>query len=65
MKVGIIGASGYTGQELVRILAGHPKVEITVATSERFAGSAIGEIFPSLQSRSFSTSRPIANFAFL
>jgi len=49
MKVGIIGASGYTGQELLRILAGHPKVEITVATSERFAGSAIGEIFPSLK----------------
>jgi N-acetyl-gamma-glutamyl-phosphate reductase len=49
MKVGIVGASGYTGQELVRILAGHPKVEITVATSERFAGSAIGEIFPSLK----------------
>jgi N-acetyl-gamma-glutamyl-phosphate reductase len=48
MKVGIVGASGYTGQELVRILAGHPKVEITVATSERFAGSTIGEIFPSL-----------------
>ena len=49
MKVGIIGASGYTGQELVRILAGHPRVEITVATSERFAGSAIDEIFPSLK----------------
>lgn len=49
MKVGIIGASGYTGQELVRILTGHPKVEITVATSERFAGSAIDEIFPSLK----------------
>jgi N-acetyl-gamma-glutamyl-phosphate reductase len=49
MKVGIIGASGYTGQELVRILASHPEVEITVATSERFAGSAIDEIFPSLK----------------
>jgi N-acetyl-gamma-glutamyl-phosphate reductase len=49
MKAGIIGASGYTGQELLRILANHPKVEITVATSERFAGLAINEIFPSLQ----------------
>jgi N-acetyl-gamma-glutamyl-phosphate reductase len=49
MKVGIIGASGYTGQELLRILASHPQVEITVATSERFAGSAIDEIFPSLK----------------
>lgn len=49
MKVGIIGASGYTGQELVRILANHPNVEISVATSERFAGSAIDEIFPFLK----------------
>ncbi len=49
MKVGIIGASGYTGLELVRILAGHPKVEISSLTSERFAGLAIDEVFPSLK----------------
>jgi N-acetyl-gamma-glutamyl-phosphate reductase len=46
MKVGIIGASGYTGQELVRILIRHPEAEIAFATSERFAGSAIDEVFP-------------------
>jgi N-acetyl-gamma-glutamyl-phosphate reductase len=49
VKIGIIGASGYTGEELVRILARHPKVEIAYATSERFAGVAIGDIFPSLK----------------
>ena len=49
MKIGIIGASGYTGQELVRVLARHPKVEIAYATSERFAGAAIADIFPSLR----------------
>jgi N-acetyl-gamma-glutamyl-phosphate reductase len=49
MKIAIIGASGYTGQELVRILARHPKVEIAYATSERFAGAAITDIFPSLR----------------
>ncbi|MBW2039384.1 MAG: N-acetyl-gamma-glutamyl-phosphate reductase [Deltaproteobacteria bacterium] len=49
MKVGIVGASGYTGLELVRILAGHPKVEISSLTSERFAGLAIDEVFPSLK----------------
>jgi N-acetyl-gamma-glutamyl-phosphate reductase len=49
VKIGIIGASGYTGQELVRILARHPKVEIAYATSERFAGAAIADIFPSLK----------------
>jgi len=49
MKVGIVGASGYTGQELLRILIRHPNVEVTCATSERFAGSAIGAIFPSFR----------------
>ena len=49
MKIGIIGASGYTGQELLRILAQHPKVEIAHATSERFAGSAVDEVFPSFK----------------
>jgi len=49
MKIGIIGASGYTGQELLRILARHPKVEIAYATSERFAGSAVDEVFPSFK----------------
>jgi N-acetyl-gamma-glutamyl-phosphate reductase len=49
MKIGIVGASGYTGQELVRVLARHPKVEIACATSERFAGSLVDEVFPSLK----------------
>jgi N-acetyl-gamma-glutamyl-phosphate reductase len=49
VKIGIIGASGYTGQELVRLLARHPRVEIAYATSERFAGAAIADIFPSLK----------------
>jgi N-acetyl-gamma-glutamyl-phosphate reductase len=49
VKIGIIGASGYTGQELVRILARHPQAEITAATSERFAGAAVADIFPSLK----------------
>ena len=49
VKIAIIGASGYTGEELARILARHPRVEIAYATSERFAGTAIEEIFPSLK----------------
>lgn len=49
VKISIIGASGYTGEELVRLLARHPKVEIAYATSERFAGAAIADIFPSLK----------------
>lgn len=49
LRVGIVGVSGYTGVELARILANHPKVEITVATSRQFAGKHLSEVFPSLQ----------------
>ena len=48
LKVSIFGASGYTGQELTRILLGHPEVQLTAVTSRRFAGMAVGEAFPSL-----------------
>jgi N-acetyl-gamma-glutamyl-phosphate reductase len=49
IKVGIIGASGYTGEELARILALHPGVELTVATSRQYAGKKLSEIFPNLR----------------
>ncbi len=49
MKVGIVGASGYTGQELMRVLTHHPKVEIAYATSERFAGLPVEAVFPSFK----------------
>lgn len=44
MNVGIIGASGYTGSELLRILANHPKAEVTAASSRRYAGEKIWKI---------------------
>ncbi len=43
-RVAVVGATGYTGAELVRILSGHPGVEITLATSERWAGRPIAEV---------------------
>lgn len=49
IKVGIIGASGYTGEELARILALHPGVELTVATSRQYAGKRLSDIFPNLR----------------
>jgi N-acetyl-gamma-glutamyl-phosphate reductase len=49
IRVGIIGASGYTGAELVRLLCRHPEVELTVATSRQYAGKPLGHVFPSLQ----------------
>jgi N-acetyl-gamma-glutamyl-phosphate reductase len=45
-KIGILGASGYTGAELVRLLLRHPKVELVLLTADRRAGQAIGEVFP-------------------
>ncbi|MCE9624162.1 MAG: N-acetyl-gamma-glutamyl-phosphate reductase [Deltaproteobacteria bacterium] len=51
LKVAIIGATGYTGIELARLLLRHPKVEITAVTSERSAGEAFSKIFPAFQGR--------------
>ena len=51
LKVGIIGASGYTGVELARILSSHPEVELTVATSRQYAGMPLSEVFPNLRKR--------------
>lgn len=51
MKVGILGASGYTGLELLRILLRHPQFEVTAVTSEQQAGRPLGEAFPSLRGR--------------
>lgn len=44
--VGILGASGYTGAELVRLLLRHPRMEIAVMTADRRAGQAMGDVFP-------------------
>jgi N-acetyl-gamma-glutamylphosphate reductase len=41
MKIGILGASGYTGGELLRLLYNHPNVEVSVATSRQWAGKEV------------------------
>lgn len=48
IKVAILGASGYTGAELVRLLARHPQAEITVLTADRRAGRSLASVFPHL-----------------
>jgi N-acetyl-gamma-glutamyl-phosphate reductase len=45
-KIGVLGASGYTGAELVRLLLRHPQVEIALLTADRRAGKAMAEVFP-------------------
>ena len=48
MKAGILGASGYTGSELLRLLAGHPEFEVAVASAHSHAGETVGTHTPSL-----------------
>jgi len=48
-RIGIVGASGYTGVELLRLLVSHPDVEVSCVTSRQSAGEAVGTVFPSLR----------------
>jgi len=45
-KIGVLGASGYTGSELVRLLLRHPTVELTLLTADRRAGQEMRTVFP-------------------
>lgn len=48
MKAGIIGASGYTGAELLRILYGHPEIDVAYITAHTYAGQKVAELYPNL-----------------
>jgi N-acetyl-gamma-glutamyl-phosphate reductase len=49
VKVGIVGGTGYTGVELLRLLAAHPQVELRAITSRADAGMPVSQMFPSLR----------------
>jgi N-acetyl-gamma-glutamyl-phosphate reductase len=49
IKVGIVGGTGYTGVELLRLLAQHPQVELQAITSRADAGTPVSQMFPSLR----------------
>ncbi|MCC4118291.1 N-acetyl-gamma-glutamyl-phosphate reductase [Aromatoleum toluclasticum] len=51
IKVGVVGGTGYTGVELLRLLARHPDVQLHAITSRGDAGMAVSEMFPSLRGR--------------
>jgi N-acetyl-gamma-glutamyl-phosphate reductase len=50
VPVGIVGASGYSGEELVRLLLSHPQVELTAVTSRQSAGQTVAQVFPKFAS---------------
>ncbi len=51
IKAGVVGGTGYTGVELLRLLAGHPQVEVKAITSRAEAGVKVADYFPSLRGR--------------
>ena len=51
LKIGIVGGTGYTGVELLRILSQHPEASIQAITSRKEAGIGVAELFPSLRGR--------------
>lgn len=59
VKVAVVGASGYTGQELLRLLAMHPSVELVATTSRQEAGRPLASVFPRLAASS------VADLAFI
>ena len=51
IKAGIIGGTGYTGVELLRLLVAHPEVELHAISSRSEKGRPVADIFPSLRGR--------------
>ncbi len=49
VRIGIVGATGYAGAELVRIITGHPEVELKILTSRSYAGKRFADIYPAMR----------------
>src|SRR5437879_1472416 len=49
LTAAVVGASGYTGAELLRLCAGHPDLDVAYATADANAGVAVGSLYPSLR----------------
>ena len=46
IKIGVVGAAGYAGIEVVRLVLGHPEFELVAATSDELAGKRIDAVYP-------------------
>ncbi|MGH7186255.1 MAG: N-acetyl-gamma-glutamyl-phosphate reductase, partial [Pseudomonadota bacterium] len=46
VRIGVIGASGYTGADLIRLLATHPRADVRLLTANAHAGKPLAEVYP-------------------
>lgn len=60
IKVAVVGASGYSGEELLRLLVRHPQCELRTITSRQYAGQPVGEVFPRFAGLPLAFSAPDA-----
>ena len=63
IKLGIIGATGYTGMELYRLASRHPGIEVVFATSEQYTGQNLGKVFPRIDPDRDTTLRSLDEIA--
>jgi N-acetyl-gamma-glutamyl-phosphate reductase len=54
-KIAVVGASGYSGEELIRLLLRHPGVELACVTSRQFAGKPLGDVYPKFRGFKYDT----------
>lgn len=54
-KIAVVGASGYSGEELIRLLQRHPGVDLVCVTSRQYAGQPLGAVYPKFRGQKFST----------
>src|ERR687892_11543 len=62
VSIGILGATGYTGAELLRLLHDHPQAHVTGMTAERYAGQPIEAVFPHLAGRGLPSLTKVGDF---
>jgi N-acetyl-gamma-glutamyl-phosphate reductase len=56
VKIGIVGASGYSGEELVRLMLSHPNAQLTTVTSRQYAGQTVAQVFPKFSQHALAKS---------